>query len=100
MELFLVVDDFLIKYHKQEDADLLFAALREKNIVTTDTEKTMKYGGITIKYNKVKNIITLSMRDHIKKALKRFGKEHLKGAYLPLIYVPSKSGVIARINVE
>ena len=40
----------------------------------------MKHVGITIKYNKVKHIITLSMPDYITKALKRFGKEHVKRA--------------------
>ena len=67
-----------IKYHKQKDADHLLAALREKYVITTDTAKTMKYVGITIKYNKVKHIITLSMPDFITKALKIFGKEPVK----------------------
>ena len=75
----LIIDDFLIKYHKQEGTDHLLAALREKYVITTDTAKTMKYVSITIKYNKVKHIITLSMPDYITKALKRFGKEHVKG---------------------
>ena len=92
MALSLVVEDFLIKQHKEEDADHLLAALREKYVITTDTAKTMKYVGITIKYNKVKHIITLSMPDYITKALKRFGKEHVKGTDSPLIYVPPHYG--------
>ena len=79
MAFSLVVDDFLIKYRKQEDTDHLLAALREKYVITTDTAKIMKYVGITIKYNKVKHIITLSMPDYITKALKRLGKEDVKG---------------------
>ena len=89
MAFSLVVDDFLIKYHKQEDADHLLAALREKYVITTDMAKTMKY---VVKHNKVKHIITLSMPDYITKALKRFGKEHVKGADSPLIYVPPYYG--------
>jgi hypothetical protein len=60
--------------------------------MTTDSAKTMKYVGITIKYNKAKHIIELSMPDYVTKALKRFGKDKLKGADSPLIYVPPEYG--------
>ena len=96
---YLVVNDFLIKYHKQADADHLLAALREKYFITTNTAKTIKCVGITIKYSKVKNIITLSMPDYITKTLKTFGNEHVKGDDLPLIYVPPHYGAKTQLAV-
>ena len=67
----LVVDDFLIKFKKTEDATHLVAALSEKYALKVNWEAT-KYLGYTIKHNKEKRILTLAMPTYIAKALERY----------------------------
>ena len=83
----LVVDDFLVKYKDRSAANHLLAALRELYIVTDDFAATQKYVGITLKHNKAKRTIHMSMPGYVQKALRRFNRLNLKGANSPITYV-------------
>ena len=88
----LVVDDFGIKYTKDEDADHLLAALRELYIMTEERAAKLKYVGITIEHDRVNNVIYLTMPGYVQKAIIRFGKPKRSGAKSPLIYIPPQRG--------
>jgi hypothetical protein len=88
----LVVDDFGIKYKKEEDRDHLFATLRKHYVITTDLEGS-KYLGIDIFHDRTLRTITLSMPNYVQDALTRFkvikNKENTNS---PLVYHPIKYG--------
>ena len=84
----LVVDDFLIKYKQRSAVDHLFSVLRELYEITTDFSPTLKYVGITLRHNRKKRYIDMSIPGYVKKAMKRFQRLGLKGADSPIIYVP------------
>jgi hypothetical protein len=70
----LVVDDFLIKYHRKEDAEHLHEVLRKQYAITTDWTGS-KYVGITLAYDPTaaERKMVLSMPKYVANALKRFG---------------------------
>ena len=84
----LVVDDFLIKYKQRSAVDHLFSVLRELYEITTDFSPTLKYVGITLRHNRKKRYIDMSIPGYVKKAMQRFQRLGLKGADSPIIYVP------------
>jgi len=92
----LVVDDFGIKYTKDEDADHLLKALRELYVMTEDRATTQKYVGITIDHDRFNNTIHLSMPGYCAKAITRFGKAKRPGAKSPIIYIPHVYGAKAQ----
>jgi hypothetical protein len=89
----LVVDDFLIKYKGRENVDHLLNSLRELYKITTDFSRDkLKYVGITLRHNRTKRHIDMSIPGYVVKALKRFQRMDLKGADSPIIYVPPNYG--------
>ena len=88
----LVVDDFLIKYKDKAAADHLMTTLRGLYEITTDFSNVQKYVGITLKHNKLKRTIDMSMPGYVQKALSRFKRTSLRGADSPIIYVPPRYG--------
>jgi hypothetical protein len=87
----LVVDEFAIKYQRQEDADHLLATLRTLYAITVDKEGS-EYLGIKIRFDAAKRSVTLSMPTHVTKALQRFGSHIKHGAASPMVYVPPVYG--------
>ena len=84
------MDDFLIKFKERQSADHLLNGLRELYKITTDFSPTLKYVGITLRRNRQKRYIDMSIPGYVKKAMQRFQRTHLKGADSPIIYVPPK----------
>ena len=68
--------------------DHLFGVLRELYEITTDFSPTLKYVGITLRQNRKKRYIDMSIPGYVKKAMQRFQRLGLKGADSPIIYVP------------
>jgi hypothetical protein len=69
--LTLVVDDFAIKYTKQEDAQHLIDALEKDYTISTDWDAT-KYIGLTIDWDYAKRKVYIHMPGYLAKALQRF----------------------------
>ncbi len=67
----LVVDDFLIKYTKKEDAQHLIDALEKDYTISTDWDAT-KYTGLTIHWDYAKRKVYMHMPGYLAKALQRF----------------------------
>ena len=79
----LVVDDFGIKYKDKDDVRHLMAALTELYKFTFDWEGRL-YLGFTLKFDKVRRTVSLSMPDYIRKLLIRFkGMFDGASAYTP-----------------
>ena len=88
----LVVDDFGIKYTKEEDLEHFLATLRKLYEITEDRALTQKYVGITIYHDRAAHTIQLSMPGYVAMALVRFNMETATGANSPAIYVPPEYG--------
>ena len=88
----LVVDDFGIKYTDSADADHLLHVLRELYIMTEDRGLEQKFVGITIKHNRSRRVMHLSMPGYVEKAIVRFGHAKQRGAKSPLVYTPPQYG--------
>jgi len=67
----LVVDDFGIKYKKEEDLEHLISSLKEKYEMTVDT-KAKQYVGIALEWDYDKRELTCSMDEYVESALKEF----------------------------
>jgi hypothetical protein len=67
----LVVDDFGIKFTNIEGRDHFLNTLRSLYKITTD-DKGSQYLGMTIKHDKVRQEITISMPGYLLKVLERF----------------------------
>ena len=71
----LIVDDFGIKYTRQQDVKELLTLLRQHyEAVTTDWSGTL-YGGITIKWDYILRKVHTSMPGYLQKALHQFQHE-------------------------
>jgi hypothetical protein len=70
----LVVDDFAIKYTKQEDAEHLINAIQKDYNITIDWDAT-KYIGLTIEWDYANQKVHLHMPGYLDKALLRFKHE-------------------------
>ena len=67
----LVVDDFAIKYVRQEDADHLVNAIKRYYPITIDTDAT-KYIGLTVAWDYTNRKAHIHMPGYLDKALVRF----------------------------
>jgi hypothetical protein len=65
----LVVDDFLIKYHRDEDLAHLMASLRKNYTIKCDTTAD-QYIGINLKWDYTERTCTLSMDGYVEQALR------------------------------
>ena len=54
------MDDFLVKYSSEKDAEHFLHALRQKYTITVD-RKAKKYIGINLKWDYSKHTVELSM---------------------------------------
>lgn len=87
----LVVDDFLVKYKQKEDAEHLFAALREKYKLKVNWAGD-KYLGMNINFAPDGRSVKLSMDGYVAKVLARFCPGSTATASTPGIYVPPQYG--------
>ena len=69
-----MVDDFVVKYVNQEDADHLINAIRKYYPLTVDKEAT-KYIGLTIEWDYKNQKGHIHMQDYLRKAFTRFKHE-------------------------
>ena len=61
--------------------------------ITTDFSRdSLKYVGITLRHDRKKRHIDMSIPGYVVKALRRFQRIYLKGADSPIIYVPPSYG--------
>ena len=72
----LVVDDFGVRYTRQEDADHLIATLKSAYEVSVDWTGA-RYCGLTLKWDYEKRTCDISMPGYIERALLRF--QHIAG---------------------
>jgi hypothetical protein len=73
----LVVDDFAVKYVRQEDTDHLINAIRKYYPMTVDMEAT-KYIGLAIKWDYKNQKAHIHMPGYLQKAFIRFKHEKPK----------------------
>lgn len=92
----LVVDDFGIKYKHRADAEHLLHVLRKLYEITADWEGS-KYLGVTIKFDRQKHTVTLSMPGYIDKVIQRFCPTLTRGAPSPAIYTPPHYGASTQL---
>ena len=88
----LIVDDFLVKFKIQDDADHLITTLRDSGYIIKVDITAKKYIGITIERDRLAQTLTLSMPGYIAKLLQRFQHRTLTQAKSPSIYTPPKYG--------
>ena len=88
----LVVDDFGVKYKNKSDVEHLIASLSQHYKIKVDWECTT-YLGISLKWDRSKGAINLSMPKVIPRLLEQ-NKDLLTGhgAQSPMIYVPPNIG--------
>jgi hypothetical protein len=67
----LVVDDFLVKYLSQLDAQHLVDTLKAKYTISEDWQASL-YTGLTIDWDYDNGTVDISMPGYVEKALKRF----------------------------
>jgi hypothetical protein len=88
----LWVDDFSIKYIKQEDAHHLLATLSKHYEVKPDWSGT-KYLGLTLRWNYAKRWVDVSMLGYIRRALLRFAHPMpSRPQHAPHLYTAPKYG--------
>jgi hypothetical protein len=88
----LVVDDFLVKYNTEADADHFLDTLRLQYEITVDPTAS-KYLGYAIAFDDTAHTVTLSMPEYVPKLLQRFAPgRQIKGAAFPAIYTPHTYG--------
>jgi hypothetical protein len=87
----LVVDDFGVKYDKQEDLDYLVSCLSDKYHVKVHPVGT-KYLGFTIDYNRPDRTLTMSYPKYIPDLLARLRPNGIKHCHSPAIYTPPSYG--------
>jgi hypothetical protein len=83
----LVVDDFAVAWHKQEDVDHLIHTLTLLYQVKINWLGT-KYLGMTIDIDRVARHVTLTMPGYVEKLLRRVRPNGIKGAHTPAKYTP------------
>jgi hypothetical protein len=99
----LVVDDFLIKYDKKDDADHLLSALSVIYSLRTDWHATL-YLGMTIEYHIGSPTLTISMPSYVQNALKSLGATDIGYSDTPMIThnisYGSKQSQVAHIDTS
>ena len=73
----LVVDDFVIKYTKKENAQHLINAIQKDYTITVDWD-AKKYIGLTVEWDYKNRKVYLHMPGYLEKALLRFKHEKTK----------------------
>jgi hypothetical protein len=88
----LVVDDFGVRYTKQEDADHLIQTLESNAYKLKVRPLGDKYLGMSISFDRVQHTVSLSMPGYVTKMLKRFRPQYLlpghRAAKTPGRYIP------------
>ena len=90
----LVVDDFLVQYFSEKDAEHFLHVLRQKYTITVD-RKAKKYIGINLKCDYIKRTVEIFMPEYVKNDLHKFElippscPEHSPYAHNAPIYVRS-----------
>ena len=92
IQFVLVVDDFGIKYKKDEDFEHLLNTLKLQYQLTVD-DLGSKYLGMDINHDKNNNTITIAMHNYIHKALELFQAQELTTAGSPMTYTPPIYGL-------
>ena len=83
----LVVDDFGVKYHDEQDVHHLISCLEQLYELRVDWEGT-KFVGFTIAHDRTNKTLTLSMPDYITNALRRFNIDPNAAADTPYEHEP------------
>jgi hypothetical protein len=88
----LVVDDFGVRYTKQEDADHLIQTLESNAYKLKVRPLGDKYLGMSISFDHVQHTVSLSMPGYVTKMLQRFRPQYLlpghRAAKNPGRYIP------------
>jgi hypothetical protein len=92
IQFVLVVDDFGIKYKKDEDFEHLITTLKLQYQLTVD-DSGSKYLGMDINHDINNNTITIAMHNYIHKALELFQAQELTTAGSPITYTPPVYGL-------
>jgi len=87
----LVVDDFGVKFANKKAAQHLIDCLTLRYPLTVNWNAT-KYLGLTLRFDKVKRLVGLSIPGYINKLLQRFPPPNTAGANSPAIYIPPTYG--------
>jgi hypothetical protein len=74
-----VVDDFGVRYPKQEDADHLIQTLESNAYKLKVRPLGDKYLGMYISFNRVRHTVSLSMPGYVTKMLQRYRPQYLTG---------------------
>ena len=81
----LIVDDFLIKFHSQDDRDWLITTLEQKYGVKTNFSRKINFDGLDFELDYEGGKIKVSMNGEVASMLKRFNLQDIKGAQTPAI---------------
>jgi hypothetical protein len=92
----LVVDDFMMRYDKDDDSEHLIAALRAQYPLKVDP-LCSKYIILTIKYDRAAVVLDISMPGYVEQALHRFQVQRLSTTNSPLQYVAPMYGARQQI---
>jgi len=96
----LWVDDFGVKYTKQEDANHLISLLENHYEMTVDWSGT-KYLGLTLKWDYANSTVDMSMPGYIQRALERFQHPYpSRPQHSPHSWTPPKYGTEAQITSD
>ena len=80
----LVVDNFLVKYDSEHDANHLLSALSQIYSLLTNWDATL-YFGMTIRYSKGSPTLTISMPSYVTSALKSLDATNIGSANTPML---------------
>ena len=70
-----MVDNFVIKYSRNNDIQHVLSALQETYTISLDMEGELFFG-INLKWDCIKHSLQLSMPDYIRLALEQFQHRH------------------------
>jgi hypothetical protein len=94
------VDDFLVKYGTQADADHFLATLRLQYEIKVDPTAS-KYLGYSITFDDAAHTVSLSMPEYVPKLIQRFCTgTTTRGAASPAIYTPPTYGAQPEPTVD
>ena len=88
----LVVDDFAVKYLKDDSLHHLVKTLKDAGYELSVDLKASKFCGLDIKYNKREGWIEISCKGYVEKVLHRFRHRKFKKESSPMVYVTPNFG--------
>jgi hypothetical protein len=88
----LVVDDFAVKYLKDDSLNHLVNTLKDAGYELSVDLKASKFCGLDIKYNKREGWIEISCKGYVDKVLHRFRHRKFKKESSPMVYVTPNFG--------